>query len=255
MPGSKPTFRVYIDESGDEGFQFGNGSSNWFVLSAVITRISDDLPTVKLVDEVKTFLKKPAHKVLHFRDLRHEHRLPFVDRIAKANLKTVTVIFHKPSIKEAEKYRERNRLYFSAVRYLFERVSWYCRDHKTGHDAGDGSAEILFSNRSGMSYQEMKEYIGLLNQKTDVQDVRMEKAIIRENQIYAYSPGRMMGLQIADAIASSHYFAVEPRYGHVEDRYVRILKPTVYHHQGSYLGYGVKFWPADDVLLKEIYQK
>lgn len=34
----EPTFNVYLDESGDEGFQFGQGSSDWFVLSAVVTR-------------------------------------------------------------------------------------------------------------------------------------------------------------------------------------------------------------------------
>ena len=32
------SFVVYVDESGDEGFSFGQGSSDWFVLSAVITR-------------------------------------------------------------------------------------------------------------------------------------------------------------------------------------------------------------------------
>jgi hypothetical protein len=38
-------FRVYIDESGDEGFKFdqpGKGSSRWFVLSAVVTREEND---------------------------------------------------------------------------------------------------------------------------------------------------------------------------------------------------------------------
>ena len=32
------SFVVYVDESGGEGFSFGQGSSDWFVLSAVITR-------------------------------------------------------------------------------------------------------------------------------------------------------------------------------------------------------------------------
>jgi len=65
------TFVVYIDESGDEGFSFGAGSSDWFILSAVITRKADDLDTVKLVDAVRTRLEKPFRKPLHFRDLRH----------------------------------------------------------------------------------------------------------------------------------------------------------------------------------------
>ena len=39
------------------------------------------------------------------------------------------------------------------------------------------------------------------------------------------------------------------QYGFNEDRYARILKPTVYHHKGKYLGYGLKFWPRDTAQL------
>ena len=58
-----PTFVVYIDESGDEGFSFGRGSSEWFVLSGVITRKAHDLETVKLVDKVRARLGKPEKKL------------------------------------------------------------------------------------------------------------------------------------------------------------------------------------------------
>jgi hypothetical protein len=108
------SFRVYIDESGDEGFVFntdGSGSSRWLTLSAVITRTATDLETVKLVDEIRKRLGKaqataanPATP-LHFRDLRHEQRLPFVELIGKARVRTITVLVHKPSIQEPEKFR------------------------------------------------------------------------------------------------------------------------------------------------------
>jgi hypothetical protein len=55
-----------------------------------------------------------------------------------------------------------------------------------------------------------------------------------------------MGLQIADALASSFFYGVQPsRHGFIEDRYARMLKPVVYHRQGRYLGYGIKFWPRE----------
>src|SRR3546814_10749936 len=55
----------------------------------------------------------------------------------------------------------------------------------------------------------------------------------------------MMGLQLADAVASSLYFAVNPnRYGETEDRYASILAPTLYRHRGTVHGYGLKFWPG-----------
>jgi len=247
-----PTFVVYVDESGDEGFSFGRGSSDWFVLSAVITREAKDLQVVKLVDKVRTQLGKPDKMPLHFRDLKHEQRLPFMAEIASADLRTASVLVHKPSLKEPEKFQERYRLYFYAVRYLFERVSWYCRDHKTPRDRGDGSAGMIFSNRSGMSYDEMKDYLGYLEENTGPFDVRIEWSVVKPSQIVAFSPGKRMGLQIADAVASSFFYAVQPtQHGFTEDRYARMLKPVVYHREGRYLGYGLKFWPREvDELLR-----
>lgn len=250
----KPSFKVYIDESGDEGFNYDDGSSKWFVLSAVITRWESDLETVKLVDGIRIVLKKPLKKPLHFRDLRHEHRLPYIDEISKADLKTVSVLVHKPSIKEPEKFQTRYRLYFYSVRYLLERVSWYCRDHRSSDDKGDGSAEVIFSNRSGMSYAELKKYLAKIEQDSGFFGVRIEWDIIRPDQILAYSAGSRMGLQIADAVASGFFKAVEPsRLGFTEDRYARMLKPVVFRHKNRYLGYGLKFFPreVDEVIDEE----
>jgi hypothetical protein len=240
------TFVVYVDESGDEGFAFGQGSSEWFVLSGVVTRKASDLDTVKLVDRVRAHLDKPEKKPLHFRDLRHEQRLPFVDAIAKADLRALAVLVHKPALEEPEKFQERYRLYFYAARYLLERVSWYCRDHKGAADPGDGSAQIVFSNRSGMSYVELREYLQHLQTQTGLFDVRIDWSVIRPEQVTAYTAGKRMGLQVADAVAGSFYYAAQPsQHGYTEDRYARMLKRVVYHREGRYQGYGLKFWPRE----------
>lgn len=241
------TFVVYVDESGDEGFSFGRGSSEWFVLSAVITRRVEDLQLVKLVDEVRVALGKPERKPLHFRDLRHEHRLPFVDKIANAPLRSISVCIRKPSILEPEKFHERFRLYFYGARYLLERVSWYCRDRKGPRDLGDGSAALVLSNRSGMSCQELRQYLRLLKTQSDAgHEVRVDWSAIKPERVTALRPGGRAGLQVADAVAGSFYYALErSRHGFTEDRYARMLKPVVYKHQGRYLGYGLKFWPED----------
>lgn len=248
------SFVVYIDESGDEGFSFDKGSSEWFILSAVITVQAKDIQVVKLVDTVRTRLGKQPKATLHFRDLKHEHRLVYSDEIAKGELKTVSVLVHKPSLKEPEKFQERYRLYFYSVRYLFERVSWYCRDHKTKQIAGDGSAEVVFSNRSGMSYDEMKDYMDHLQEQSGPLGVRIEWNVIKSDQISSLTSGKRMGLQIADAVAGSLLYAAQPtQYGFTEDRYARMLKPVVYHREGQFVGYGLKFWPreVDSLLVGE----
>lgn len=153
------SFVVYIDESGDEGFNFGGGSTEWFVLSAVITRKAEDVQIVKLVDDVRVRLGREPKKPLHFRDIRHEHRLPYLDAIARADLRVIVLLIHKPSTREPQTFQARYRLYFSAVRSLLERVCWYCRDQWMSGDDGDGSADIVFSNRSDLSYEELKGYV------------------------------------------------------------------------------------------------
>lgn len=235
------SYVVYVDESGDEGLHSGNGASEWFVLSGVITRASADLATVKLVDTVREVLERPDKKPLHFRDLRHEHRLPFIEHIARAPLRAVTILIHKHSILGQEVFQEPHRLYFFAVRHLLSRVSWLCRDHHRPAE-GDGTAEIVFSNRSGMSYADLRQYLESL--KTRVPPTRIDWSAIRCEQISAHTAGKRMGLQIADAVASGFFKAVEPtRFGHTEDRYARMLKGIVYHRERCYQGYGLKFWP------------
>jgi hypothetical protein len=240
------SFKVYVDESGDEGFSFGHGSSSWFILSAVIIRSADDQDAVKLVDTVRRRLDRPEKKPLHFRDLRHEHRLLFAYEVTQQPLRAVVVLVHKPSLNEPETFRERYRLYFYTTRYLLERVSWYCRDHRAARDTGDGTADIAFSNRSGMSYDELRGYLSMLKARTTMSDIRVDWSVIRPDQVTAFSPGRRMGLQVADAVAGSFFYAVEPnRYGFTEDRYARMLRPIVYHYRGRYLGYGLKLWPRE----------
>jgi hypothetical protein len=248
----KPTFVVYVDESGDEGFSFGKGSPEWFVLSGVVTRKGQDLQVVKLVDGIRAQLGKPHRAPLHFKDLKHEQRLPLVDAIANADLRAVSVLVHKPSLKEPERFQERYRLYFYCVRLLLERVSWLCRDHKRRDDAGDGSATVAFSNRAGMSYKELKDYLAHLKERTGPLDVRVDWSVISPSQITSYAAGKRAGLQISDAVASGFFRAVEPsQHGFTEDRYVRMLRPIVYHRRGNYTGYGVKFWPREvDELLR-----
>jgi hypothetical protein len=240
-----PSFVAYIDESGDEGFKFGAGSSEWFVISAAVFKRKSQSAPVELMDKVRATLQKQPRCKLHFRDLKHEQRLAYVGVLASADFRATTIFVHKPTLAEPETFRARYRLYFYATRYLLERVSWYCRDHKTAHDAGDGSAELVFSNRAGMSYAELKDYLKLLREDTSRLAVQIDWNVIKPEQVQAQSPMRCAGLLAADAVASGFAYAVEPsRYGFTEDRYARMLKPVMYRY-GRYRGYGLKFWPRE----------
>jgi Protein of unknown function (DUF3800) len=68
----------------------------------------------------------------------------------------------------------------------------------------------------------------------------------------AINHDQLAGLQMADAVASSLFFALNlSQYGEVESRYFELLKPTVYRHDKTgALGYGLKFWPKSADLLQ-----
>jgi len=248
------SFKAYVDESGDEGFVFnpdGSGSRRWLVLSAVVVRRKNDHSLVTLMADTRKIIKKAPKKQLHFSDLKHEQRVPYVRRIAENPLRTVSVLVHKPSIKEPEKFQaEKFLLYRYAVRFLLERVSWLCRDHRSAGE-GDGKVEIIFSNRSIMSYEVLRSYLRLLKEHSDPMDVRVDWSVVDPEHVFAVNHEQLAGLQVADAVASSLYYAVQPsQYGEIEEKYAVLLKPTIYRHMNKALGYGVKFWPEDFDTLK-----
>ncbi len=117
---SRFSFRAYIDESGDEGFSFnpdGSGSLRWLVLSAVVVREKNDLSLVKLLGDVRKALGRPPKQHLHFSDLKHEQRVPYIRQIAESSVRSVTILIHKPSIREPEKFQsEKFLLYRYATR-------------------------------------------------------------------------------------------------------------------------------------------
>lgn len=249
---SSATFVAYIDESGDEGFKFGAGSSDWFVLSAVVVRTADDLTQVKLIDDVRNRLNQdrkpefrtPPRKPIHFRDLKHEQRKFYAARLGRADVKTLTILVHKPDLVPPEDFRAETRLYFYAVRLLVERISWCCRDHRRKDDTGDGSVNLVFSNRATMDYKALNDYLCRLDENRVPLDYQATPGIIRPGQLETHTHGRRMGLQLADAVASSYYYAVwVGPYGFTEEAYARLLLPRAYRHDGRLWGYGVTIVP------------
>lgn len=252
----KASFIAYVDESGDEGFVFnadGSGSSRWFVLSAAVIRATNDLEMVRCLKEVRAVLQKEPKTPLHFVDLKHEQRVPYIRRVGELPLRTVSVAIYKPLIREPEKFQNtKYLLYRYATRLLLERVSWLCRDQRRAGE-GDGFCEVIFSNRSNMSYQEIRDYLRLLLQQSEAnpEQVQLDHTVIAPERIRAVEHSKLAGLQVADAVASGLHFALKVnRYGETETGYLPHLKKTLYRHKGETMGYGLKVWPEDFATVK-----
>lgn len=250
------SFVAYIDESGDEGFVFnadGTGSSRWFVLSAAVIRQVNDAQMVSCLKEARAVLGKPPKTPLHFVGLKHDQRVPYIRRVGALSMRTVNVLVYKPLIAEPEKFQSTKYLLYRYVtRLLLERVSWLCRDQRRA-DEGDGFCEVIFSNRSNMSYGDMRDYLKLLlaQAEDDPQRVQIDATVINPDQIRSVEHSKLAGLQVADAVASGFHFALKVnRYGETETGYLPHLKKTIYRHRSLAMGYGIKVWPEDLVTVQ-----
>lgn len=265
---SAATFVAYVDEAGDEGLKFGQGSSEWFVLGAAILRRASEMPEIRLVDDVRARLNRgrkpenqhPAKKALHFRDLQHEVRKFYAARIAQADLATAVVLIKKrdllPHYQTPAKQRDlRQNLYYLATFMLMETVSHYCTESYKPGDTGDGSVDLVFSSRSTMDYDLLRGLIGMVLADPPNFSYRGKAGtdIIRPAQVQAIMHSKSMGLQIADAITSGYFYAVEASAdGFTEDAYVRLLLPRACRHGGQVFGSGAQFRHCSGPTLEEM---
>lgn len=249
------SFVVYIDESGDEGFQFEDfpkGSSRWFVLSALIVPLAQDRLIRQMAAEIRASLGFPERHVLHFSHLDHERRVCAVHRVSTAPITTASVLVQKEKIRNPETFRAQAfRLYFYTTRLLLERVSWFCRDYAASHQLETAEAQIIFEHRRRLSYEDLKSYLLLLRtQATEdewlrvlLHDVRIHWPSINPVNIQSAQKQQYAGLQLADLVASGTRWALDKRYGNTEHRFAKTLKPVVYAYRGRHQSYGLKFFP------------
>jgi hypothetical protein len=241
------TYVAYIDESGDDGLdkpfrEAGGrgGSSRWLVISACLFRRVHTLDAVKWRDEISARMPERKSRTLHFAKLNHGQKLAAVQTIASKPVRALSVLAAKEPIPK-DIYGEKNQLYFYMTRYLIERLSWLCRDHRPHAREGDGRVAITFSRRGGMQYDSFRNYLELL--KMD-EEVRIHWPVIDIHAVTAADHSASASLQLADAIASAFAAGFEPdRYGNCEPRYAETLKPVTYNRNKNYLSYGVKIVP------------
>lgn len=232
------SYRTYIDEAGDEGFDFARGSSEWFVLGGFIVKTQDDLDVVKLLDRFRAQANIVPASVVHFRNLKEPRRRFLVNMISQEpRLCASVVAIHKPSVVTST-LPERDRMYFYATRLLVERLSWLCRDHSAQNPCDP--IRLTFSHRTATAYADMRAYLQYLQgARTQIHWPAVDIPAL-ECKAHAL----LRGLQLADAITSSFYKALrlDPK-GQSDDQYARMLRGVVYQRGTSTRSYGLKMLP------------
>ncbi len=240
-------FVAYIDESGDEGFTFKDfperASSEWFVLSAYILPVDYEMQELRAINKVIGPIESARQSDIHFHKLNHEQRVAVAHAIGNSNGKIITVNFDKRKITSAA-LKEKHKLYFYGVRLLTERISWLTYYSKINPDR-DLTTKLVFSNRSKMSYDDLKQYLRVLKANgLYQQDVRIKWEAIDIPEIKARQHNQLIGLKCADAIATSIARALElSPYGFTEPQYIRQLRNIFYTREIVVQGNGLKFFP------------
>lgn len=250
------SFIAYIDESGDDGLigrfrqpGVGGGPSHWFAIGATVWRLSLDLDMVKCAKEIIQRLpERKRGKPLHFTELDHTQRVMATAQLVNKPFRMSGIFAYKPMITDGT-YINKNQLYHYMARYLIERLSWLCRDHRKYVPEGDGRLKIIFSRRGGMDYVDFQQYLHLLK-KTNNQDVNIHWPVIDIDGVEAQDNGQKYGLQIVDIAIGGLRSALEPDlYGNVEPRFAEMLKFHVYNRSKNYLSYGAKLVPPHEKIL------
>jgi hypothetical protein len=233
-------YRVYVDESGDRGMR--PESSEYFVVAALI--VKDALASLRTdLARIRRDMGRPTGGRLHFRKMAHASKTKVTRELgASPNVAAVTsVIMCKRHITDpsmpggAAFISIPDPMYLFALRMLWERTSWYVRDH------GDGQAKVSFAQIKHFKIDKIHRYRSRLE--------RLETKIHWPS--FAGHPFVMRGmdelelLQLADTAASAIASAIEPnRFGDTEDRYLKNLAPKLYRYRSSPLTtYGLRVFP------------
>lgn len=218
------------------------GASQWLVVGACIVRASRDLELVRLRDEIRQACRPGSkRRDIHFKDFNHSQRRAACQVLARKALRFSCVLGLK-NTPDASSFVDKNQLYFYLTRFLIERVSWFCRDHRSKVKEGDGRARIVFSRRGGMSYPDFQDYLRRLKHDHSTE---IHWPVIDIDGVQAADHSRMAALQIADCGVSAVAAAIEPdKFGNVEGAYISELAQNIYNRRGNYLSYGLKSLPT-----------
>jgi hypothetical protein len=146
---------AFIDESGDEGFDFGkSGVSTWFNVSAIIAAQNT---CNEMVEHIKQYRdarcsQKPLEK-MSAKDLKHPQRKDLFLGLSKYKFLTTHSLFYKPGIAPTDRLVTYPSMYFVGVKNVIERISWCAKQYNKAR------VHIMISNRNSIMADDLKTYL------------------------------------------------------------------------------------------------
>lgn len=224
---SKPPeygYIAYIDEAGDPGLNKvrpidEGGASEWLILSAVVIRAKWEPDVVDWVDRIRTSIGVTQRRHLHYRDLSPTRKIAVASSIVELPLRGFALCSNKKNMRQhrnhhAAKIPSQQWFYNWCLRLLLERVTAFC-DQRTMRDYSERKLiKIEFSRRGGLRYSQTRAYQSYLKFQQEGDKIYLQKRqpvtkMLNTDLMEDHPHYVRAGLQLADAIASSFYQAVD----------------------------------------------
>jgi hypothetical protein len=157
---------VFIDESGDPGMKGKLGSSDYFVVTAVIFEDRDEAQACdSRIDAIRAEWFKGRPFEFHFNSCSRDIRQRFLVQTANFEYLYMSFIFNKAKL-SGEGFQYKNSFYKYAVNLLFQNLRPHLKD-----------ATVVFDRCGNRDFQqELKKYVGKrVNERGREQSVRKIK--------------------------------------------------------------------------------
>jgi len=218
---------LYVDEAGDDGLKSlkpenPQGSTEWLCLAGYLVRRDQDEKLPEVVRSIRAEIDAKQSRTLHYKDLSASKRLKACQLLASHPARAFVVCSYKRTMLGHSNARAAARsggtkqyLYNFLVRFLLERVTDFVWLDSSGSGGGVPKVvRIIFSNRGGHRYGQMKAYFQQLRMQATAGTTFLSARVIRPevlrfDQIEYVPHYQLAGLQLADIVASSFFQALD----------------------------------------------
>lgn len=249
MPTTPLNFVAYIDEAGEHGDQFGNGSSKFLTMgAAIVPEDQPDIATELFQRARQTADRRNAFKRFSSRKTRDSDRFILTGLFPQFDIKLVQIGFYKPSLGNNWFRKSFQTEYNFLIKFTLERVSWAVRDAVQATRREPGTCKLVFSESDMQSYDHILEYLSKLKAGRGNYNCSVNWEFVGDlEQAITVSPHEdETGTHLGDIAASAFHRAIETKkFGMTDDRFQRRLHPCLYKRNGTI--YGLKLFPPDAI--------
>lgn len=253
-------YLAYIDEAGDPGLSKvrptdEDGASEWLVLSAVVIQAKREPNVVGWVDAIRDGIGVKQRRFLHYRDLSETRKRVVAKCMTELPIRAFAVCSNKKNMRghqntKASRVPSQQWFYNWCIRLLMERVTVFCAEHSMKEHGELRRIKIEFSRRGGHRYSQTKAYHTYLSMQQQVDRVFLKKrepvtAMLDTDLMEDHPHHTRAGLQLADAVASAFYQAIDclgPGQWLIEP--AKLMEPIMAKENGKVKDFGVALFPT-----------